>query len=88
MVAVIYGVNSRAGCFIYPGYFRPRKVVSNLYVLTCYGGKKIDIFLILSMYANIYPALCVVKKKEEEEVEENFGTGYEDGQYPFVLYIY
>ena len=28
-----------------------------------------------------YPKLCVVKKKETYS-----GTGYEDGQYPFVLY--
>ena len=28
-----------------------------------------------------YPELCVVKKEEEDYS----GTGYEDGQYPFVL---
>ena len=28
-----------------------------------------------------YPKLCVVK-----EEEDNSGTGYEDGQYPLVLY--
>ena len=34
-----------------------------------------------------YPKLCVVKKKKKEkEEEDNSGTGYEDGQYPFVLY--
>ena len=25
-------------------------------------------------------------KKEKKEEEDNSGTGYEDGQYPFVLY--
>ena len=31
-----------------------------------------------------YPELCVVKKEKVEE--DNSGTGYEDGQCPFVLH--
>ena len=43
------------------------------------NSKAVDETFIVSKCS--YPELCVVKKKETYS-----GTGYEDGQYPFVLY--